>query len=258
MSTESKESSTPLAEISHGPSASEEFFEKNQRLLIIIAIVIALGTAGYVVYDGVEEGRQESAATALVQYEDKDDLESIIKNHAGTQAAKSAEILLADQQWLEGYKDDAIATLESFLATNPDHPAAPTATASLASKLVATGKTDEGKALFQDILDNPQARYIAPFAMISLGDIANANGDKESAKSNYERVEAEFPESFFVNQSKQRLIDLNAVAPEIVKPAPAPEPEESPKEDAAPETSNPDATLPSNGTPDAEEEKPEN
>ncbi len=255
MSTKStEESSTPLAEISHGPSATEEFFEKNQKLLLLIAILIALGAGGYVVYDGMEEGRQQAAADALVQYEDKDDLESIISDHPGTQAAKSAEILLADQQWLDGFKEDSISTLESFLANNPSHPATPTASASLASKLLAQGKTDEATEIFQSLTENPKAQYIAPFALISLGDIAKSKGEIEQSKEFYQRVESEFPESFYINQANQRITDLSAKAPKIVKPAS----EEDPKEEAPPETSAPEETLPSNSTEETEQEKPEN
>lgn len=55
----------PIAEISHGPSAFENFLENNQKLLIALGILIAVGTGGWIVYQGMEEGKRLEAASAL-------------------------------------------------------------------------------------------------------------------------------------------------------------------------------------------------
>ena len=248
MSDQPTESSVPLAEISHGPSAFEAFLENNQKLIILLAILIVLGTAAYVVMRGVEKSRQETAGSALAQADGTADLKKLIDEHAGTQAAKSAEILLADQQWQEGEQDAAITTLEDFLSNHPKHPAAPTAKASLAAKWLEQGKTTEAVDAFQEIIDNPNARYIAPFALISLGDIAKAGNDTSKAEESYQRVQAEYPESFFVNQANQRLANLKAQAPTIVEPEPAPAPKEettpeiTPSPESAPTETKPETT----------------
>lgn len=242
MSANPSDSSTPLAEIAHGPSKFEQFLDNNQKLLLVVAVLIAVGTAAFVVLKGVEKGKQETAGASMIDAMSTDDLKKMIDEHAGTQAAKSAQLLLADNQWNTGQKEASISTLREFLAKQSDHPAAPTAKASLASKLMALSKTDEATPLLQDLVDDPQARYLAAYSLISLGDIAAAAGDSEKAKSHYERVIAEYSDSDFASSAHGRLRDLGAVAPTVI-PKPEPleikqpgEEEDKPAADSTPET----------------------
>lgn len=195
MAADLPESPTPLAEISQGPSAFEQFLDRNQKNLIILTILLAIGAAALVVYRGIEKSRQETAGAALNKAADLAGLQAVAKDHSGTRAAASAMILLADRQWSEGQQDAAITTLREFIAANPGHPAFPTAQASLGSKLMAQGKSADAASVFQQIADDPKARFIAPFALISLGDIAKAGGDIDKAESSYNRVKTDFPES---------------------------------------------------------------
>lgn len=233
MSANPSDPSTPLAEIAHGPSKFEQFLENNQKLMLLVAILIAVGTAGYVVMRGVEQGKQQAAGASLIDAMNADELKETIDEHAGSKAAVSAKILLADNQWTTGDKEASITTLRSFLADEPGHAAAPTAKASLASKLMAQGQNDEATRLFQELVDEPDARYVAAYALISLGDIAAAAGNTDQARSSYERVTAEFSGSDFSSQANSRLRDLGAVPPtEVAKPEPL---------EIKPETSEKDA-----------------
>lgn len=218
----------PLAEISQAPSAFEQFLDRNQKNIIILAILIALGTAVYVVYRGIEDSRQQTAGTALNKAEDLASLQSVITDHAGTSAAKTAMVLLADKQWAAGQQDAAIETLRKFIAENPSHPALGSAKASLGSKLMGQGKGGDAAAIFQELADSPGDRFIAPFALISLGDIARAAGDTTKAESHYNRVKSDFPDSGFVQSSTQRIASIKAKAPVEIDPPPAPKPEEKP------------------------------
>ncbi len=212
----------PLAEISQGPNAFEEFLDRNQKNLIALAILLALGTAALVVYRGIETGRQTSAGEALNKAEDLATLQAVISEHAGTKAAQSAVVLLAESQWADKKQDAAIETLRGFITANPDHPAHGAAQASLGAKLMAQGKSGEAVDVFQSIVSDPKARYIAPYALISLGDIAKAAGDLTKAEASYNRVKSEFSESAFVETATRRISALKAKAPVEIAPPPAP------------------------------------
>ena len=228
MPADLPETPVPLAEISQGPNAFEEFLDRNQKNLVILAILLALGAAALVVYRGIEKSRQDTAGAALNKASDLASLQAVVNEHAGTTAAGSAMVLLADRQWSEGQQDAAIQTLQSFIASAADHPALPTARASLGSKLMTQGKAPEATKVFQAILDDPQGRFIAPFALISLGDISSAAGDLEKAEASYARVKTEFPESGFVDTATKRIANLKAKPPVEIEAPPAPKTEAAP------------------------------
>lgn len=225
MSAEHPESPTPLAEISQGPSAFEQFLDNNQKNIVILTVLLVIGAGALVVYRGVEKSQQETAGAALNKAADIASLQAVVEQHAGTHAASSALILLADNQWSDGQQDAAISTLRDLTSSNSGHPATPTALASLGAKLMSQGKSAEASAVFQQILDDPKARFIAPFALISLGDIAQAAGDADKAEVSYKRAKTDFPNSSFVDTANQRIASLRALPPVEVEPPPAPAPE---------------------------------
>ncbi len=223
MPADLPDSPSPLAEISQGPSAFEQFLDKNQKNLIVFAILLALAAVALVVYRGVEKSRQQTAGAALAKADDLAALQAVVKEHAGTQAASSATVLLAERQWDAGQQDAAIASLRDFIASSPDHAATPAAQASLGAKLMAQGKSAEAVTRFQQLIDDPKAHYIAPYAMICLGDLAKAAGDLERAESHYNRVKTDFPESTFASTAGKRGASLRAKPPvEVEPPPPAP------------------------------------
>ncbi|MEI6675773.1 MAG: tetratricopeptide repeat protein [Verrucomicrobiota bacterium] len=211
----------PIGEISQGPSAFEQFLDRNQRNLVILTILIALAAAGWVVYRGIVRSKEHSAGAELSKAEDTAALQSVVKDHAGTAAADSAQVLLAAHQWQEGQQDAAVTTLKSFIAANVDHPARPTAQASLGTKLQTQGKLADARKVFQELADDPAARFLAPYALLSLGDMAKAAGETAQATKFYQKAKTDFPDSSFSSAIAQRLSLLQAQMPvEIAPPAP--------------------------------------
>lgn len=211
--TPSSASAGPLGEISQAPPALEVFLDRHQMKLVVLAVLLALFAVGYVVYEGIETSKQESAGAKLVKAEDISELQEVANNNPGTAAAHSAKVLLAEKQWEDGQQDDAIQTLETFVAEDVTHPARPSALASLASKLLSQGKREESEEIFTELTTDPDATYIAPYAWIMLGDIHLAEGDKDAAAKAYETVELEYPDSPFAQQAAQRRLLLKAAPP---------------------------------------------
>lgn len=228
MSAPTPDSPTPLAEISHGPSAFEAFLDRNQKNLVILAVLLAIAAGALVVYRGIEDSREQGAGEAMVKATDLASLQEVIRDHANTRAGQSAMILLADRQWNEGQQDAAIETLRKFIAANPEHPALGSAKASLGAKWMAQGKTAEAAAVFEEVAAEARHAYVAPYALIALGDMAKAAGDPAKAEGYYGRVKSDFPESRFVMSADQRLASCKAKPPVEIEPPPAPAPTPAP------------------------------
>lgn len=220
-------SDTPqlLGEISHGPSAFEQFLDRNQKGLVVVSILAALAGSGVVVYRGIKASKERDAGALLLKAEDLPAIQSISKDFPGTAAAGSAVLLGAEKQWNEGQQDAAIDALKSFTQTSTTHPAWASAQASLGSKLFAQGKTGEAEAAFQAILGNPAGKYLAPYALTQLGDIARLAGDLDKARGFYEQAKTDYATNSFTNAlADPHLLNLKAKAPVEIDPPPPPPP----------------------------------
>jgi predicted negative regulator of RcsB-dependent stress response len=222
MADDPQQHSAPLAEISHGPSAFEIFLDRHHKSLIILLILLILGVAGFVIYQGIEEGTRVTAGNSLYRAVDADSLQKVISEYPKTPAGATARILLAEKQWSDGQQEAAVETLKSFLAESPGHPGIPSAKAALAAKLMAQGKAAEAASAFEELVDDPASAYLAPYALLSLGDMALAGGDKDKAKSFYERAQSDFSSSGFGQKITQRIAALHATIPVEIDPPPAP------------------------------------
>lgn len=251
MPADLPETNAPLAEISQGPSAFEQFLDRNQKNLIILSILIALGTGAYVVYSGIEESKEITAGNALNKAEDLASLQAVVSDHAQTKASQSAMILLADKQWSEGQQEAALATLRNFISANPKHPGLGSAKASLGAKLMAQGKSADAATILQELADDPTQRFTAPFALIALGDMARAAGDAAKAETFYNKVKTDFSSSSYAQEATKRAASLKAKAPVEIAPPPAPKPEEKPAAATNPAGSPGISVTPVEATPSA-------
>lgn len=222
MSNASHEKPRPLGEISQEPSGFDQFMDRNQKNLMILAVVLVIGAASYIIYQGLKKSHEHSAGAALTKSEDLSSLQSVVKEYSKTAAGGSASVLLAEKQWSDGLQSDSIKTLQDFIANQPEHPALPTAQASLASKLASQGKADEASKLLEGIVSNESARFLAPYALLSLGDLAKNAGDSEKARKFYERAQNEFPGNDFASKATDHLAILDTKAPVEIAPPPAP------------------------------------
>lgn len=216
-----------LGEISQGPGAFESFLDQHHKKILIFGLLAAAGVAGYVVKEGIDEGRETAGGHALHQASDLASLQDILENHADSRAAGSAAILLAETQWTEGQQDAAIETLREFIASPDFHPAKPTARASLGSKLASQGKTGDATEVFRALADDrAEGTHLAAYALIGLGDLAHADGNIDEAEAHYTRVRSEFATSPFSDAAIRRLQFLRAEMPTPVEPPAVETPEE--------------------------------
>ncbi len=211
----------PIAEISHGPSAFEQFLDKNQKLLIGLGVVLAIAAGAWVVKDGIDRGAREDGGNALVDAETTEELKAVVENHAATPAAGSAAVLLSDRQWEEGQQSASLETLRTEIAARPEHPATIPARARLAARLREMGETAEATTQLEQLIADPTADWIAPYALVSLAEIARAEGDAAKAESYLEEAREKYPMTAFSNsiQEAARFVDFT-MPTEVEAPAP--------------------------------------
>lgn len=236
MATENEKTDAPrpLGEIAQGPSAFEQFLDRNQKNLIILSVVIALAIAIYLVVQGIARSKERTAGAELFKAADLPSLQKIVNDYKGTAASGSAAIALAERQWTDSQQEAAIETLRTFITTQPDHPAKPTAQTSLANKLRAQGKADEARKLLEEVADDPAAAHLAPYALICLGDLSKAAGNLDEAEKSYQKAKTNFPGNSFNPTIDQRLNLLKAQTPTEIDPPPAPTPPATPDTPATP------------------------
>jgi TolA-binding protein len=220
MAEESTETSRPLAEISHGPSAFEAFLDRNQKGLVVGAILLALVGAAVIVVRGLKQAKIEEAGAAFGKATTITELQQVIQKYPDSPVAGSAKVVLADKQWAEQDLDGSVETLRSFIAANPEHPAVPSAKASLATRLVHQDKAADAEPIFHELADSSKSTYLAPYALIALGDIAKAAGKPEEAEASYKRVQETFGAPFAAIAANHRRLVRFKMPAEIEPPPP--------------------------------------
>lgn len=224
MAEESTETSRPLAEISHGPSAFEAFLDRNQKALVIGAILLALVGFGVIIVRGLKQKKIEEAGGAFGMAATVTELQQVIQKYADSPVAGTAKVVLADKLKSEAHDSDgAIETLRSFISSSPDHPAVPSAKASLASKLIEQGKIADAEPILRDLADDSKARYLSSYALLTLGDLAKAAGKPDEAEAFYKRIQELGPTFSNVASTHRRLVRFKMPV-EVEPPAPAPAP----------------------------------
>lgn len=214
-------SQNPLEEVPQVTPAFEVFLDKHQTKVISLAIFLILLGFAYVIFSGIQKSIEESAGKLLTKAENLSDFQSIVKNHEGTIAAFSANLLLAEKQWEEGQQDDALNTLNTLIdKVAKEHPTKSLAQLSLASKLRIQGKNDEALAIFREITNATEPHFLAPYAWISIGDIEASKGNLKAALEAFEKIQKDFKDSAFANDASKR-IQLTKAKPPTEIPSPA-------------------------------------
>jgi TolA-binding protein len=250
----------PIGEIVQGPSAFEQFLEKNQKLIALSAVVVALAIGGVMVYRTIQQDHAAEAAASLSAAKDIAAMEKVKLDYADTPSAVTAAMGIADKLWGNGQQDEAITALKEIIEKFPQHPASVVAQNTLGYRLMAQGKNGDATLAFQAVIDRESERYLAPSAMIALGDLAKKEGNLEKASEHYKKVSAEFKDSPFASMAADRMKFLRFASPTEIEPPPAPAPEKP----STPETptgasigsTNPMLDALSNGSKEKKDEAP--
>ncbi|MGJ8658137.1 MAG: tetratricopeptide repeat protein [Akkermansiaceae bacterium] len=214
-----EDSPIPIAELEHGPSKFEEFLDKNQKKLIILAILIFLGVLAYVFITGLEKKNATEAGAAFMQATDEEALNKIITDYSSSPAAGTAAMAIAQ---LRTTDDDRTAALNHFIDNYPDHPGVPAKLLELALIQMNSGNNNDASDTLNKLISNDKSAFLAPRAKIAIADIAASNNELDKAEQIY--TEIKDSQTHFSQVAAERLLYLKAQEPELVKKAPAPTP----------------------------------
>lgn len=212
----------PIAELDQGPSKFEEFLEKNQKKLFILAALIFFGVLAYVFITGLEKKNAAEAGAAFMQATDEESLRKIITDHSSSPAAGTAAMAIAQ---LRTTDEDRTEALNHFIDNYPDHPGVPAKLLELALIQMNAGKNSDADITLNKLISNDKSAFLAPRAKIALADIAASNNELEKAEQMYNEIKDS--QTHFSNVAAERLLYLKAKEPVLVKKKPtAPTPVE--------------------------------
>jgi predicted negative regulator of RcsB-dependent stress response len=182
----------------------------------------AVALANRPVTEGKPTGSESFATKAEKTKAVDEALAAIVRDHAGTEAARTAALQLASVQLRNGRFDDALSGLKAY----SNDGVAPEQQVFVAENLgyayEQKGDLDQAAAAFKGLETPAPAR-----AAYHAGRIAELKGDKAAARAAYQRVVGEFGTDPVAGDARVRL-DLLELAPATepgfaaAPPAPAP------------------------------------
>jgi TolA-binding protein len=226
----------------------EAFWDRYKKEVMVVLIVALLGVAGYGGYRLLLDRRSNAAANLLANAKTATDFQKVIAEYPGTPAGGSAYLLLADAQRNEKKFADANATLQTFLDKFPEHELAATARLAIAGNLEALGKKDEALATYQRLVSTDPHSFAAPIALYSEIHLLKEKKQIDEARRVCETLMTQYRESRLAPDAAYQLRLLkvdNAPAsspsPTVAPPPPAAVPSAPPAQSAAPSAAAPPA-----------------
>lgn len=214
------------------------FWERFQKPIITVAILILLAGIAFTGYRFYSDRRGAAASAALASANTAQEYEQVIASYANTPAAADAYILLAEAQRKERKLAEANKTLETFIAKYPKHEFVTTAKMAMAANLESMGKTDEALSMYQQIASTYPNSYAAPLAMLSQVYILKSKNRNDDARRICETMLTQFRTSFWASEAMQQLRLLRPITTSTPPPAAAAVPM------APPMLANPGAAAP--------------
>jgi len=163
-------------------------------------------------------------------------LDAVAVDFGGSIAGGNALLSKAEIQINQGKPQDAQATLESFIDEYPSHPRHVQGVFALGNLYQIAGDKEKARSYYQRAIDEQPDGEITPLARIRLGDIALESGETKIADQDYQEAYTLHPGTPFFDYAKQKITLLAVGNPPVVErpEPPKPEPVPEPKAPAQP------------------------
>jgi len=208
-----------VSQISQDPALETSLFWDQYKVPIIaIVALLLLGGLGLVGYQLYAQRRAADASALLAGAKTPQDFQQVIDRYAGSEAAASAYLLLAEKQRTEKHFAEANATLHKFIDQFPKHELITTAWMGLAANLDSLGKSDEALSTYQRLVTEYPQSFNAPLALLAEVPLLKAKNRTEEARQACETVLSQYRESVLASDAMRELATLPKAAP---KPASA-------------------------------------
>ncbi len=192
-------------------------YKKEVMILLVLALVAVAAFGGYRLY---AERRANSAASRLADAKTSADFQKVITEYPDTPAGGSAFLLLADAQKNEKKFVEANTTLQTFLDKFPKHELAGIARLAMAGNLEALGKKDEALATYQRLVSSDPQGFAAPVALFSEIHLLKEKKQIEEARRVCETIMTQYRDSRFAAEATYQLRLLKGGPEPAATPAP--------------------------------------
>jgi predicted negative regulator of RcsB-dependent stress response len=239
MSTPASHSSPAEAAKNVTPGFEEnlrQFWERNQKLLIALGIIIliaivARGSWDFVAGQKERQVQQDYAAAATPAQ-----LQAFANAHPGHELAGIAWLQLGDQAYAAGKGADAVTDYQKAAAVLKAGPLADRTSLGLAMAQIQAGQADAGQAGLKALVDRDSAfKGVRVEAAYQLASLAHTAGQAGAVKHYADRIMQIDPSSPW----SQRVLTLRSDEPEQAPAATAAAPADS----AKPAEAKPDSVI---------------
>ena len=206
MSTEQKPKNLAVGE---AISKSEQFIEKNQKIILIVIVAILVLIGGFFGYMKlIAEPRQEAASTemfAAEQFFKNDEMDkalngegkhlgflAIIDKYPHTKSGKLANFYAGSAYLSKGEFQKAIDYLEDF--KSKDVFLSSGAKAMIGDCYLELNKIDDAIKNYEKAVSSPN-EMTTPFVLFKLGVAYEMKKDNKKALETYKKIKSDFPSS---------------------------------------------------------------
>ncbi len=198
-------------------SKAENFFRKNQKILIGVGVAILVGIlafAGYRFYIDSQESSAQIALSNVVYDFEADSLNkaltgsggnegllNIADEYSGTDAANLANLYAGIALMKQGKFDEAINRLESF--SSSDLLVKARAEALIGDAYMEKNQPAEAVSYYKKAADNNSNEFFTPIYLMKLGIAQEKANQPQDAIASYKRIIEEHPLSAEVTNAKK-------------------------------------------------------
>ena len=214
-----------LVDIVEVKEQAQDFFEKNQNLVIGVLAAVLLLIGGYLAYKyayieprekaGMEamykaefQFKQDSFALALTNPgEGMEGFLDIIDNYSGTKASNLASYYSGISYLNLGQYEAAIDYLNDYSANDDITPI--TKNGAIADANAELGNLDEALSYYKKAV-NSDNDFLTPYYLNKLAVLNIKQGNNAEALANYKRIEADYPQSAESRDAKKYIALLDS------------------------------------------------
>lgn len=200
-----------LVDIVEVKKDAQDFFEKNQSLVLGLMVAGVLLLGGYLAYAfGFKAPREASAMESIYKAQDQfskdsfalalenpgggfDGFLTIIEDYSGTKAGNLAKYYAGISYLNLGRYDDAINFLESYSANDDITPIMKSG--ALGDAYAESGNLDKALGLYKTAANAEDNEFLTPYYLYKYAILSKKQGSDADAVTAFERIKKNYPNS---------------------------------------------------------------
>jgi tetratricopeptide (TPR) repeat protein len=184
------------------------FWDQYKTTIVSVVAVLVLAGIGYAGYELYTTRRAADASALLTGAKSAHDYEQVIERYPGSAPAASAYLLLAGQQRAGKKYAEANTALHRFIDHFPKHELITTAWMGVAANLESLGKNDEALSTYQRLAAEYPQSFNAPLALLAEIPFLKAKNKNDDVRRICETVLTQYRDSIVANEAMRELTAL--------------------------------------------------